>query len=135
MSLVCADNTTVWCRRSSSRFSDVMTELHDIRLPGCHATVEKLHGVRFRPTGDRGHAPGFRGMQSMDNEALVRRGIDAIWNRGELVVADELFGPDYVNHDGLIPDLVHGPEAIKISVALYRVAFPDFLHHCRGAEQ
>jgi predicted SnoaL-like aldol condensation-catalyzing enzyme len=62
----------------------------------------------------------------MDNEALVRRAIDAIWNRGELVVADELFGPDYVNHDGLIPDLVHGPEAIKISAALYRVAFPHF---------
>jgi len=61
----------------------------------------------------------------MDNEALVRRAIEAIWNRGELVVADELFGPDYVNHDGLIPDLVRGPEAIKISVALYRIAFPD----------
>jgi predicted SnoaL-like aldol condensation-catalyzing enzyme len=61
----------------------------------------------------------------MDNEAVVRRVIEAIWNRGELVVADELFGPDYVNHDGLIPDLVRGPEAIKISVAVYRIAFPD----------
>ena len=61
----------------------------------------------------------------MNNEALVRRAIDAIWNRGELVVADELFGSDYVNHDGIIPDLVHGPEAIKISVLLYRLAFPD----------
>jgi predicted SnoaL-like aldol condensation-catalyzing enzyme len=61
----------------------------------------------------------------MDNEALVRRAIEAIWNRGELVVADELFGPDYIKHDGLIPDLVLGPEAIKISVAMYRIAFPD----------
>jgi hypothetical protein len=61
----------------------------------------------------------------MDNEAIVRRAIDAIWNRGELVVADELFDPQYVNHDGLIPDLVYGPEAIKISVAFYRTAFPD----------
>jgi hypothetical protein len=59
----------------------------------------------------------------MDNEALVRRAIEAIWNRGELDVADELFGPDYANHGGLIPDLVRGPEAIKISVALYRIAF------------
>ncbi len=25
----------------------------------------------------------------------------------------------------MIPDLVHGPEAIKLSVALYRAAFPD----------
>jgi predicted SnoaL-like aldol condensation-catalyzing enzyme len=61
----------------------------------------------------------------MGYEALVRRAIEAIWNRGELVVADELFGPDYVNHDGLIPDFVRGPEAIKISVAVYRIAFPD----------
>jgi hypothetical protein len=58
------------------------------------------------------------------NEALMRRAIDAIWNRGDLDVADELFAPDYVNHYGLITDLVFGPEAIKISAALYRVAFP-----------
>jgi len=41
-------------------------------------------------------------------------------------VADEVFSPDYTNHGGLIPDLVRGPEAIKISVALYRIAFPTF---------
>jgi hypothetical protein len=59
------------------------------------------------------------------NAALVRRAVEAIWNRCELDVADELFAADYVNHDGLIPDLVRGPEAIKVSVALYRRAFPD----------
>jgi hypothetical protein len=61
----------------------------------------------------------------MDDEARVRRAIDAIWNRGELDVANELFTSRYVNHDGLIPDLIHGPDAIKISVAGYRLAFPD----------
>ena len=60
----------------------------------------------------------------MDNEAVVRRAIDAIWNRGELCEADELFDPGYVNHNGLIPDLVRGPEAIKISVVFYRTAYP-----------
>jgi SnoaL-like polyketide cyclase len=60
----------------------------------------------------------------MDNQARARRVVEAIWNRGELAVADELFDAGYVNHDGLIPDLVHGPEAIKVSVALYRIAFP-----------
>jgi hypothetical protein len=35
-----------------------------------------------------------------------------------------LFASDYINHAGLIPNLVRGPEAIKISVALYRTAFP-----------
>ncbi|MEX0683568.1 MAG: ester cyclase [Dehalococcoidia bacterium] len=57
---------------------------------------------------------------------LVHLVIDEIWNRGDLEMADALFTPDYVNHGGLIPDLVRGPEAIKLSVALYRSAFPDF---------
>jgi predicted ester cyclase len=57
--------------------------------------------------------------------ALVRRAITQIWNEQELEVADEVFAADYVNHNGLIIDLVRGPEAIKVSVALYRLAFPD----------
>jgi hypothetical protein len=58
-------------------------------------------------------------------ETLVRRAIEAIWNRGNLDVADELFAPGFVNHNGLITDLVFGPEAIKISAAFFRLAFPD----------
>ena len=58
--------------------------------------------------------------------ALVRRAIEEIWNGGDLDLADALFAPTYINHGGLIPDLVRGPEAIKLSVALYRAAFPEF---------
>lgn len=57
---------------------------------------------------------------------LVQLVIEEIWNRGELELADALFTEDYVNHGGLIPDLVRGPEAIKLSVVLYRSAFPTF---------
>jgi len=64
-------------------------------------------------------------MPTKTNEVLIRRVIDAIWNGGDLDVADELFASDYINHNGLIPDIVRGPEAIKISVALYRLAFPN----------
>jgi len=64
-------------------------------------------------------------MAEQRHAALVRRAVEEIWNRGDLALADALFAPSYVNHGGLIPDLVHGPEAIKISVALYRTAFPD----------
>src|SRR5919109_2020826 len=64
-------------------------------------------------------------MPAEQNAALVRRAVEEIWNGGDLDLADVLFALDYVNHDGLIPDLVRGPEAIKISVALYRTAFPD----------
>jgi hypothetical protein len=56
---------------------------------------------------------------------LVNRVIDEIWNAGDLDLADELFGANYINHGGLIPDLVRGPEGVKFSVALYRRAFPD----------
>ena len=52
--------------------------------------------------------------------------IEEIWNRGDLEMADALFTDDYVNHGGLIPDLIRGPEAIKLGVALYRSAFPTF---------
>jgi predicted SnoaL-like aldol condensation-catalyzing enzyme len=59
-----------------------------------------------------------------DNGALVRRAVEAIWNRGELEAADRLFAAGYVNHGGLIPDLVRGPEAVKLAAALFRAAFP-----------
>jgi hypothetical protein len=65
-------------------------------------------------------------MVEAHNAALVRRAVEEIWNRGQLDVADVLFAADYINHAGLIPDLVRGPEAIKISVAFYRTAFPYF---------
>jgi hypothetical protein len=63
-------------------------------------------------------------MPGSDNETLVVRAVNAIWNRGDLNVADELFGPQYINHHGLITDIVLGPEAIKISAAFYHVAYP-----------
>ena len=61
-----------------------------------------------------------------NNARLVRQVIEEIWNGGDLELADQVFAPDYVNHGGLIPDLVRGPEAIKFSVAVYRLAFPEF---------
>ena len=65
-------------------------------------------------------------MATEHSTALVRRAVEEIWNGGDLALADELFAPTYVNHGGLIPDLVCGPEAIKVGVALYRRAFPAF---------
>ncbi|NTW96947.1 MAG: ester cyclase [Oscillochloris sp.] len=64
-------------------------------------------------------------MPKIDTTALVRRAVEAIWNQGDLAVADILFASDYINHAGLITNLVRGPEAIKVSAALYRTAFPD----------
>jgi hypothetical protein len=66
-------------------------------------------------------------MAEQGTAALVRRAVEEIWNAGDLTVADELFASGYHNHAGLITNLVCGPEAIKISVALYHTAFPDLL--------
>src|SRR5579884_1950428 len=59
------------------------------------------------------------------NAAIVRSAVETVWNKGQLDVADSLFTATYVNHGGLIPDLVRGPEAIKLSVAFFRAAFPN----------
>ena len=66
-------------------------------------------------------------MPTAYQHTLIRRAVQDIWNEGQVDVADDLFANDYVNHGGLIPDLVSGPEAIKMSVVLYRRAFP-WLH-------
>ena len=64
-------------------------------------------------------------MSVAHNVALAYRVVEEVWNGADLGVADALFAPAYVNHGGLISDLVRGPEAIEITVALYRTAFPD----------
>ena len=71
-----------------------------------------------------GYLTAAGGTMTRDNAAVVRRVVERIWNRGDLPLADHLFSTTYVNHGGLIPDIVRGPEAIKVSVALYRIAFP-----------
>ena len=97
-----------------------MRELHDSGGYGLpHSAGVAAVGAGAGPRGRRRHGDG-----SDASVAVVRRAVEAIWNRGELDAADALFAPDYVNHGGLIPDLVRGPEAIKVSVALYRAAFP-----------
>ena len=63
-------------------------------------------------------------MSTQGNTALVRRAVTEIWNDLDIHLADALFGPDYVNHGGLIPDLVTGPESIKSAVVLWHTAFP-----------
>jgi hypothetical protein len=58
------------------------------------------------------------------NVVVVRHAIEEIWNQGNLDVADSLFAAAYVNLGGLVPDVVRGPEAIKIAAALHHTAFP-----------
>src|SRR5262249_7971270 len=65
-------------------------------------------------------------MSAAANADLLRRVVDSIWNEGDVALSDQFFAPTYVNHLGLISDVVRGPEAIKFSAILYRAAFPTF---------
>ncbi len=62
---------------------------------------------------------------SESNKAIVRRVFEELWNKGNLSLADQLFTPNYTDHDSSTPDFGHGPESEKKRVTLYRTAFPD----------
>jgi steroid delta-isomerase-like uncharacterized protein len=62
---------------------------------------------------------------SESNKAIVRRLFEEVWNKGNLQVADELFGPNYAHHDPSTPDVGRGPEGEKKRATLYRNAFQD----------
>jgi steroid delta-isomerase-like uncharacterized protein len=56
------------------------------------------------------------------NIATFRRAIDEGWNQGNLEVVDELFAPDFVEHQ---PGIAPGREGVKGSIRALRAAFPD----------
>jgi steroid delta-isomerase-like uncharacterized protein len=63
-----------------------------------------------------------------ENKRLAREAI-GIWTSGDLGAADEVYAPDYVNHqhhDPEDPRDLHSVEAMKSFVAEFRRAFPDF---------
>lgn len=61
-------------------------------------------------------------MDTEANKAVVRRYME-MWNTGNVVLADELLAPTYVDHAH--PE-VTGPERVKQAVPKFRTAFPDF---------
>jgi predicted ester cyclase len=63
-----------------------------------------------------------------ENKRLAREAI-RIWTTGNLGAADDVYAPDYVNHqhhDPGDPRDLHGVEAMKSFAAEFRSAFPDF---------
>ena len=63
-------------------------------------------------------------MSTDENKALFRRLIEEILNKGNLALIDELFSPDYVDHNP-VPGIAAGSEGLKQMFAMFRSAFSD----------
>ncbi|GIK43546.1 MAG: hypothetical protein BroJett011_73790 [Chloroflexota bacterium] len=63
-------------------------------------------------------------MSLVENKAIVRRGWEEIWNKGNLTIAPEHYALTYVSHMPGNPDM-YGPEGHNQLVTMYRTAFPD----------
>jgi predicted ester cyclase len=64
-------------------------------------------------------------MVNSQNAAVANRFMEGVLNRGDLALVDDIFDPAYIDHaapEGLPP----GPEGVKLGVAGFRRAFPDF---------
>jgi len=57
------------------------------------------------------------------NEAVIRRLMDEVWNKGNVKLLDELVTTDYKDHDPVDP--VNSLQDLKAVVNKYRNAFPD----------
>ena len=67
-------------------------------------------------------------MTPEENKALARRAIDEVWSKGNLEVAADVYGPNFVSHQHSHPHLrdVRGVPALVEFVREFRQAFPDF---------
>src|SRR5260221_13593531 len=63
-------------------------------------------------------------MSTEQNKSIVRRWIEEGWNKGDLAVIDQVYAPDYVQHEPA-PETVNSSAALKQYVGAYLTAFPD----------
>lgn len=63
-------------------------------------------------------------MSTEQNKSIVRRWIEEGWNRHNLNVIDEVYAPDFVQHEPE-PQMVNSREALKQYVGSYLTAFSD----------
>jgi predicted ester cyclase len=62
-------------------------------------------------------------MSTEDNNAVTRRFYEEVFDRGNLAHVDEVFDPNYVDHDTFNP--MGNLEGFKQAVASLKEAFPD----------
>jgi len=64
--------------------------------------------------------------QEQENEALIRRWVEEVWNQKRPDVIEELLAPDVLAH-GMGPNgtVLHGPQAFRAAYDTLTGAFPD----------
>ena len=65
-------------------------------------------------------------MPTEENKQLVRRQFDEFWNGANWATVDELYAPNYVNHDPYNPNQGTGREGFKQRVSGYRSVLHGF---------
>ena len=63
-------------------------------------------------------------MSAAENKALVREGVEEVWNKGNLQSVGRYFADDYIDRSPL-PGQADGLDGYVRSVAMIRDAFPD----------
>ena len=65
---------------------------------------------------------------SKENDALIRRWFEEVWNKGRAEAIDELFAADGVAHglEGTAGGELRGPADFKVFHQRFRDSFPDF---------
>jgi steroid delta-isomerase-like uncharacterized protein len=58
------------------------------------------------------------------NPSPIRRILDQAFNQGDLAVVDKVLAPDHHAHI-TIGGAPHGPQGLKLMIAIFRAAFPD----------
>jgi steroid delta-isomerase-like uncharacterized protein len=62
---------------------------------------------------------------SQQNKALVRHGVENVWNGRNVDVVDEIVASDFVIHAASPEKEIHGREGVRNQFADLRAAFPD----------
>jgi predicted ester cyclase len=63
-------------------------------------------------------------MSTEQNKSIVRRWVEEGWNKHNLAVIDEVYAPNFVQHEPE-PQTVNSSEALKQYLGTYLTAFPD----------
>ena len=102
---------------------------------GKRVSFQELHLIRF----ENGKAVEHWGMTDLQeqlgvggepaevkqNEAVVRRYFEEVWDKGRFEALKDLVTAGYVDHDPAVPETRRGPQGVREVVGYYRNAFPD----------